>query len=248
MTPSRPPATPWTAALDAALEAVAADAVREHWFAYMKGEAVFRGVPMAGIRAAVRAAWRAGLADASPADQREAALAWFDRPATEDKLAAVLLIAEHLAPTLDDSDVALLATPFERGAISDWNVCDWMSVKAIHGWLDRGPGPARAAAIAGWARSSGLWQRRAAVVAFVPSAKRGDANFSGYTDLLLEACARNLRSKERWAHTGPGWLLRELSVAEPARVQAFVEAHPELSPEGRRMATARLRPGPYRRR
>jgi len=37
-------------------------------------------------------------------------------------------------------------------------------------------------------------------------------------------------------------------TAEPERVRDFVDAHPELSREGRRMALARLASGPYRRR
>jgi hypothetical protein len=56
------------------------------------------------------------------------------------------------------------------------------------------------------------------------------------------------RVADRFAHPGPGWALRELSAAEPERVRDFVDAHPELSPEGRRMALARLTSGPYRRR
>jgi hypothetical protein len=43
-------------------------------------------------------------------------------------------------------------------------------------------------------------------------------------------------------------VLRQLSRAHPERVAAFVDDHPELSSEARRMATARLRSGPYRRR
>ncbi len=66
--------------------------------------------------------------------------------------------------------------------------------------------------------------------------------------LILEACADNLVIDERFAHTGPGWVLRELSTAVPDKVASFVEQHPELSTEARRMATAHLRAGRYRRR
>jgi 3-methyladenine DNA glycosylase AlkD len=72
--------------------------------------------------------------------------------------------------------------------------------------------------------------------------------FEGFVPLVLGACAANLVSDDRFAHTGPGWVLRELSAAAPDAVRAFVAAHPELSTEGRRMATATLRPGAYRRR
>jgi 3-methyladenine DNA glycosylase AlkD len=64
----------------------------------------------------------------------------------------------------------------------------------------------------------------------------------------LAACANNLVSADRFTHTGPGWLLRELSRSHPDQVAGFVEAHPELSVEAARMATARLHPRPCRRR
>ena len=93
-----------------------------------------------------------------------------------------------------------------------------------------------------------LWQRRAGLVSFVRLAPVADRQFAGFVPLVLEACAANLVSDDRFAHTGPGWVLRELSVAAPDAVAGFVDDHPELSAEARRMATARLRKGPYRRR
>ena len=99
-----------------------------------------------------------------------------------------------------------------------------------------------------WTGASGLWQRRAGLVAFARTAGRPDRHFPGYTDLVLTACAANLVDTDRFAHTGPGWVLRELSRARPELVAGFVDAHPELSAEGRRVATALLRAGPYRRR
>jgi 3-methyladenine DNA glycosylase AlkD len=246
-----PDLEPWRGLLGSSLDAASDEAVRDHWDAYLRGAARFRGVPMAGIRRAVRATLRQGLAEMDHAAKLSVALDWLAQPWSEDKLAGVLLIAEHLAPALDDGDVAALARPFEQGHIADWNVCDWMCVKAIHRYVtrvgsntDRG----RAKAVAGWRDAGSLWQRRAAVVSFVNVAARGEANFAGFTDLLLEACAANIQVADRFAHTGPGWVLRELSVAEPVRVRDFVDAHPEFSPEGRRMALAKLTPGPYRRR
>jgi DNA alkylation repair enzyme len=88
-------------------------------------------------------------------------------------------------------------------------------------------------------RRGRLRQARTLVAAAVPRA---------FVELLLAACANNLVGPDRVAHTGPGWLLRELSHSHPDQVARFVEAHPELSVEAARMATARLRPEPYRRR
>jgi hypothetical protein len=42
---------------------------------------------------------------------------------------------------------------------------------------------------------------------------------------MLETCATNARSPERFAQTGDGRVLRELSHAEPEGVAAFVEQH-----------------------
>ena len=244
----------WTDApteeLAALLEAAADEPTREYWTRYLKGTAIFRGVPMAGIRAAVRQVVADhGLAGRSAHELLALVHRWFAAPASEDKLAAVLLVAEHLAPRLELRHAAALAEPLARGDVADWGVCDWYGTKALHAFLVSADDlEARARAIAAWSRAPALWQRRAAVVAFVKVAPRGDGVFAGFTELALDACAANLVSDDRFAHTGPGWLLRELSRAEPEAVAAFVEAHPELSREARRMATARLRSGPYRRR
>jgi 3-methyladenine DNA glycosylase AlkD len=232
------------------LEASASPAVREHWEGHMKGAAAFRGVPMADVRRAMKAVWREhALADESTVDLLILCHHWFRQPATEDKLAAVLMIAEQYSPRLIWEDADALALPFIEGSIADWNVCDWYRVKALHTYLVGAPDlPERAVAIAGWSRAPSLWQRRAAVVAFVKLAPRADKHFDGFIDLVFGACAANLVSPERFAHTGPGWVLRELSKAAPAEVAQFVTEHPELSNEGRRMATAHIRPAPYRRR
>jgi 3-methyladenine DNA glycosylase AlkD len=78
-------------------------------------------------------------------------------------------------------------------------------------------------------------------VAFVNLAKQGEANFEGFTEMLLESCATLVKRPERFAQTGAGWVLRELSCADPAAVFAFVGAHrEELSKEAFKRATGRL--------
>lgn len=239
-----------TAHLDELLRVAADDATRRHWERYLKGAATFRGVPMAGVRTSVRRLWHDHALGERPIDELIAlSHRWFARPASEDKLAAVLLIAEHLVGRLELSHHRDLARPLETGNIADWNVCDWYATKALHGYLKGADDlEARARAIAAWTGADRLWQRRAGVVAFVRLAPIADRQFNGLVPLILEACAANLVSDDRFAHTGPGWVLRELSIAAPEAVSRFVERHPELSTEARRMATARLRPGTYRRR
>lgn len=241
-----------SARLDTLLSAIADPALRTRWERYLKGGASFRGVPMAGIRRAMSMVWVESGLDEWPVDDLLAlADDWFSARWSEDKLAAVLLIAERLAPRLRTSDGPALRSPVARGHLADWNVVDWYSVKAVHGFLvSATPAEveARARSVAGWTTGAGLWERRAGLVAFVTLAGRPDEPFAGFTELVLRACAANLVSRDRFAHTGPGWVLRELSRHHPDEVRAFVAANPELSTEGRRMATARLREGPYRRR
>ena len=98
-----------------------------------------------------------------------------------------------------------------------------------------------ARAIAAWRTAESLWQRRAAAVGFVNLAKHGEANFPGFTDMLLATCAPLVASQERFAQTGAGWVLRELSLAEPARVVGFVEERiGQFSREGLAYATEKM--------
>jgi 3-methyladenine DNA glycosylase AlkD len=240
--------TAYDAPLTSALVARADEATRTHWERYLKGDASFLGVPMAGVRSVVRGLWRSELAALGTARQLDVFRAWAQLPYTEQRLAAVLMVAEHLSPDLADEHVVDLAWPLDRGHFADWNIVDWFAVKALARFVAAGDRAARSAAVLQWGRAPGLWQRRAAVVAFVPHAQAARAFLPELPELLLEACRENVTaSEERWAHTGVGWVLRELSVTEPDLVAAFVDDSP-LNPEGRRMALARTRPGRYRRR
>jgi 3-methyladenine DNA glycosylase AlkD len=243
-----------TATLEAELTARIEPKAHRYWTDLMKGEAVFRGVPMAGVRASVRRVWgEHGVVSWSTEELLTLAQRWFAGPASEDQLAAVLLLAEHTQGRLRIEHADALAAPLAAGHVRDWNVTDWYATKALHAFLTGGDDAggeleARARALAGWTTAPSLWQRRAGVVAFVKLAPHAREAFDGFVPLVLDACANNLAHVGRFAHTGPGWVLRELSRAVPDAVAAFVASHPEMSAEARRMATARLRAGPYRRR
>ena len=137
-------------------------------------------------------------------------------------------------------DLPRFAALFEQGYIYDWNTCDWFCVRVL-GPLSEQQGEPCARAIMGWCAAGNLWQRRAAGVAFVNLARRGDANFPGFTAMLLATCAATVQSDERFAQTGTGWVLRELSLAAPQQVIDFVEQHIGFfSGEGLAYATAKL--------
>jgi 3-methyladenine DNA glycosylase AlkD len=86
-------------------------------------------------------------------------------------------------------------------------------------------GEACARAISGWREPNSVWQRRASVVSFANLAREGDQNFSGFTEMVLDNCSHLLGSQERFAQTGVGWVLRELSRSDQGRVIVFVEAN-----------------------
>jgi len=214
------------------------------WESYLKHEIEFRGVPMAGIRQSVHG-WNDEV-EPSGGLLKDVALALLRRPVAEDKLAGILIFQELLLPDgkMDlRSDLAALEAVFDEGHIWDWNTCDWLCVRVLGPLVERNGEPC-ARAIASWTDAPGLWRRRAGVVAFVNLAARGDDFFEGFVDLLLDASAANTRDPARFSQTSVGWVLRELSDAEPDRVFEFVDAHREqMSKEATRMAAARLSDG-----
>jgi 3-methyladenine DNA glycosylase AlkD len=229
------------------LNARATAATREWWTKYLRGAASFRGVKMADIRMAVHAWFKEERLGEhlSVGQQKDLALMLLEEDYTEDKLAGVLFLQEILLPAgaLDwRSDLPRFARPFDEGSIRDWNVCDWLCVKVL-GPLVEQQGVACARAISEWREAQSVWQRRASVVAFANLASKGDLNFPAFTDMVLDNCSHLLGSQERFAQTGVGWVLRELSRSEESRVIGFVEANLDrFSREGLKNATKYLPP------
>jgi 3-methyladenine DNA glycosylase AlkD len=86
-----------------------------------------------------------------------------------------------------------------------------------------------------------MWQRRAACVAFTAVAPQGDAALPGVVQLIFSLCSTVVWSPDSIDQTAVGWLLRELSRAEPTRVEAFVRRHARfMSRECVRQAVEKL--------
>jgi 3-methyladenine DNA glycosylase AlkD len=229
------------------LNARATAVTREWWTKYLRGAASFRGVKMGDVRTAVHA-WfeEERLGDhLSVEQQRDLALTLLEEDYTEDKLAGVLFLQEILLPAgvLDwRSDLPRFARLFDQGYIRDWSICDWFCVKVL-GPLAEQQGEACARAISEWRAAQSVWQRRASVVAFINLVREGDQNFPGFTEMVLDNCSHLLGSHERFAQTGVGWVLRELSRSDQGRVIGFVEANLDrFSREALKNATKYLPP------
>lgn len=227
------------------LERDATAKTRAFWNRYLKGELSFRGVPMRTIRSGVNAFWaERHLDDVRFESQRALALHLLTRPLGEDKIAGILILELKLIKGLGVQDLPAMAKLFDQKHIADWSTTDWMAVKVLAKLLKFNAEPSKMArAIAGWRKSSNLWQRRAAAVAFVPSAKLGNRNFSGFVDVCLSLANALLRdmSAQRFAQTGAGWLLRELWLGARVDVERFLRDTLALwSREGIRCATEKM--------
>lgn len=225
------------------LEANATDARRRWWMDYLRGAAVFRGVAMADVRREVHQWHGAHGLDLLDADARSAlALGLIREKATEDKLAGMLLFQEMLIPEGAPAHEALLppfADLFDGGHLADWNAVDWFCVRVLGPLVERDGEPC-ARAVAAWRSAPTLWQRRASAVAFVNLVGRPEL-FPGFRSEVLESCVVLTADPERFSQTGAGWVLREVSRADPDAVIGFLRVHgPALSTEAFRSAVKKL--------
>jgi len=221
--------------------AVLADGKKAAWWdRYLKGEALFRGVPTTAIRSASTAWWERHAGDALAAEQQlDVCLALLRCPMTEDKLAGMLLLGERLIPARRiDHAVAVprFAALYEEGRLADWNAMDWFCVRVLGPLIERA-GEVCARSIATWVGADGLWQRRSALVGFVNLAPNGD-----YAELVIETAERLVLDPERFAQTGVAWVIRELSASRPDLTEPFLERHAaDMSPEARKQARGKGR-------
>lgn len=224
------------------LAAEQGDGTHGYWSRYIRGTPQ---VPMARVRSCVRNWWdEHGLAEHPTVVGKRVALALIEQPATEDKLSGILILQELLGTHLRSSDLAAFAKLFVRGHLADTTVVDWFALKVLATLLDRSSGRTECArTIAQWRAADSIWQRRAACIAFTRLAASGDTALPGLADLIFVIAATVVWSGERDDQTAVGWVLRELSRAEPDRVEAFFRKHALLmSKECARHATAKFPP------
>lgn len=222
--------------LVARLDKVRTEGSHAFWNAYMRGALPFRGVAMRDIRKTVHTWWRE---EARTLDPVALALELLAQPFGEDKLAGILLLDEIAGDRVGPETLPELARAFDEGHVADWNTCDWLCVKVLGKLVARTlPDSGTARALCVWSDAPGVWRVRASMVGLVRLAPRGDDNFPGFAELMLDTCDRNLVHPHRFVHTGAGWVLRELARADCERVILFLETigH-RLTREGLRKAT-----------
>ena len=205
---------------------------------------------MGDVRAAVHGWYQEhGIESTGSTKQANLALELIQQSHTEDKLAGIVFLQEILLPSGEPSYATLLpsfADLFRNGHLADWNSVDWFCVKVMGPLVERDGEPC-ARAVGEWRTASTLWQRRASAVTFVNLVKR-EGSFPGLRDIVIRSCEVLVRDPERFSQTGVGWVLREMSMVDPATVETFVTAHlHEMSREAVKNAVRKLPPRTQRR-
>lgn len=230
-------------ALQTRLKNLSDTRTKAYWDRHLGGAVPFRGVPMERVRGALRL-WieELGVRDLARERQKQLAVGLIRERFGEDKIAGILLLHEQVNGHLTAADLPWMAELFDSGAIADWNTCDWFAVKVLQALLARhSQSPRAARAVAAWRRSGNVLRQRAACVALVSLARRGERAFPGLSRLALATCASVVKRPERSAQTAVGWLLRELSRTERPAVSAFVRRNARLlSDEAMRCAVEKL--------
>lgn len=195
------------------------------------------------LRACVRTWWSDhGLGDHPAAVGKRISVALIQQRPLELKLAGILVLHELLADHLRATDLVMFERLFADGDLADPAVVDGFAVRVLGTLLRRVRGRAEVArGLVAWRNAETSSQRRAACVALTALAPQGEAALPGLSLMIVTTCATIVWSHERLDQTAVGWLLRELSRAEPMRVDAFVQRYARLmSRECARLAVERL--------
>jgi 3-methyladenine DNA glycosylase AlkD len=136
-------------------------------------------------------------------------------PYQEEKQLAVLLL-ERLRRRWPPALLSRLEPVFDE-AVHDWATCDGIAGRVLMHLLGD---PHASQRIAGWSRSRHPWRQRAAAVAFVKVARRGQ-----HTATILGLCEPLSRTDDRFVQLGMGWVLRELFLADADVMLDFLRRH-----------------------
>lgn len=179
---------------------------------YLKSDLRHLGVTLPAVR-------KVAVAAATGLD-REATLTLVDElwqaPVHERRTAAIeILIRNTRLLTADDLAVA------ERliRASHTWAYVDVLAEKVVGGLVTEYP--ELTAALDRWVRDDDFWIRRTSLLALLPGIRAGTPDLtrlSAYGEALVE-------EREFFIRKALGWVLRELSKADPAWVTAWVGDH-----------------------
>lgn len=191
------------------------------WENYVKHDTKFLGVGIPKIRELLKKWYEENnIPHYSISDQVLLSKLMLQGEYAEDKLAGILLLQLYLYKCAEWREIVeMLESVFESGFIYDWNICDWLCVRVL-GPLVKLNGADCAKYISNWSEAKNLWQARSSVVTF--------ANLTSekqFKPLFLKSCKTLIKREERFAKTGVGWIMRELSKTDKESVVKFINTH-----------------------
>jgi 3-methyladenine DNA glycosylase AlkD len=222
--------SPFARAVRSSLSDAADPKVKASYEWYLKQAVRFIGVRSPGVRRIYRELLPT-LTTHTSENLFAEAQALLISPFAEEKQIAILLLA-RAARTPPSNFVRRLEPVFDD-AVHEWATCDGVCGSVLRTLLRDAAMRKR---IVSWSRSSNQWRQRAAAVAFVNEARHGQ-----YDDTIIGICERIVTNPERFVQLGMGWVLRELSLSDRARVLGFLRDHyASISREGLRYAIEKL--------
>lgn len=136
---------------------------------------------------------------------------------TEPKLAAILFIQLYWKSKNAEAILDISSYWLDNQWITDWNVCDWLSVRLLTPALDKETEMA-ISVFGDWNKSPNLWKARASLVPFAQS-----KNIERHFETIQQFSAELIKREERFCKTAVGWVLREYSKIDNKFVKDFLE-------------------------
>jgi 3-methyladenine DNA glycosylase AlkD len=131
--------------------------------------------------------------------------------------ALVCYVYRRFAKQCGAREFALFTRWLDR-YVDNWAHTDGLSLWLLGASIANDPGLADK--LDGWTRSKNRWKRRAAAVALVYSAKRGD-----HTRAILRIATPLIEDVDDMVQKGVGWLLKETYPKKPSDVVRFLVAN-----------------------
>ena len=136
---------------------------------------------------------------------------------TEPKLAAIIFVQLYWKTNKPTETLQLTSKWFDKGWITDWNVCDWLCVRLLSPLVDKEP-QQTIHEFQTWNNSTNLWKARASLVPFAQC-----KTIEKHINIVLTFSECLIKRDERFCKTAVGWVLRQYSKIDDKIVNGFLE-------------------------
>ena len=183
--------------------------------AYLKSSLEFYGVASPALYAIVRG-FLADHPTLSAGEVRALVRALWRIRNHEVRSAAVMLL-DRRRTILDRRDLPMLERWLRESR--SWAYVDWIATHLVAAILARDPGVIPT--LRRWAADDDFWIRRSALLALLPSLRRGGGGF----DFFVTLADPMVIEPEFFIRKALGWVLREVGKSRPDLTSAFLARH-----------------------